>query len=74
MATEDPGGGFTAVVVISEGHTVAEYVAILEAAGYTQTGTMLAGYVLGDGERTLTIYGTDDRWYPLQIRITVTVP
>lgn len=72
FATEDPGGGFTATVVIGDGHTVAEYVAMLEAAGYTESDTMLSGYILSNDERTITIYGNDDGFSPPQITIQVT--
>jgi hypothetical protein len=71
-ATDDADGGFTAVVVIGEGHTVAEYVQTLEDAGYVESGTMLAGHILSDGQRTVTIYGDDGGLPPLQIMIQVT--
>jgi len=71
-ATDDPGGAFTAVVVIGEGHTVAEYVEALNQAGFTESGTMLAGYVLSDTDRTITIYGDDGGFPPLQITIEAT--
>jgi len=73
-ATEGPGGGFAAVVVIGQGHTVTEYVRVLEAAGYAESDTMLAGYILTDGERTVTIFGDDTLPPPRQISIAVTVP
>ncbi len=72
FATENPDGGFSATVVIDEGHTVKEYVAVLAEAGFVDTGeTMLAGYILSDGERRLTIFGDDDGFTPLQITIQV---
>ncbi len=71
FATEDPNGGFTASVLIGEGHSVAEYVQVLNDAGYLAADTMLMGYVLSDGERTITIFGDDNGFSPLSILIQV---
>jgi hypothetical protein len=71
-ATDGGDGSFTAVVAIGDGHTVAEYVQMLEDAGYAESGTMLAGHILTDGARTVTIYGDDGGLPPLQILIKVT--
>jgi hypothetical protein len=68
-ASDSGARGFTAVVVIGEGHTVADYVQVLEDAGFTESGSMLAGHVLDNGEWTVTIYGDDNGLAPLQIMI-----
>ncbi len=68
-ATGDAAAGFTAVVVIADGYTVAGYVDVLEAVGFTESDTMLGGYVLSNGEHTITIYGADSELRPLQIMI-----
>lgn len=73
FASEEPGGGFTASVTIAEPHTVAEYVHILNDAGYSASGEMLMGHILSDGDRTITIYGDDGGMSPLQITIQVVV-
>ncbi|MGA9594858.1 MAG: hypothetical protein WBV06_01765 [Acidimicrobiia bacterium] len=70
-ATDEGENSFTAVVTIGDGHTVAEYVQVLIDAGYAETGTMLAGHILSDGSRTVTIYGDDGGLPPLQIMIDV---
>ncbi len=71
-ATDGGDGSFTAVVAIGDGHTVAEYVHVVEDAGYAESGTMLAGHILSNGARTVTIYGDDGGLPPLQILIQVT--
>jgi len=68
-ASDSGAHGFTAAVVIGGGHTVAEYVLILEDAGFAEAGSMPAGYVLGNDEWTVTIFGDDDGSSPLQILI-----
>ncbi|MCP3995483.1 MAG: hypothetical protein GY722_10515 [bacterium] len=71
FAAEDSGGGFTASVTIGDDHTVAEYIEILNAAGFAESGTMIMGHILSNGERTITILGDDGGLPPLQITITV---
>ena len=61
-------------MTIGEGHAVAEYVPRLNDAGFVESDTMLMGYILSDGERTITIYGDDGGMAPLQIMIQVAVP
>ncbi len=72
FASEDPGGGFTASVSIGDDHTVAEYVKVLNDAGFAESDTMIMGHILSDGERTITIFGDDGGLPPLQISIMVT--
>lgn len=68
-ASDSGARGFTAVVLIGEGHTVADYVQVLEDSGYTESGSMPAGHILDNGEWTVTIYGDDGGPAPLQILI-----
>jgi len=72
VAVVDPQGGFSAVVTIEEGHTTEDYLAVLSAAGWEETGeTMLAGFILTDGEHRLTIFDSPSGFAPIQISIQV---
>lgn len=70
----NPDGSLVATVMIGEGHTVAEYVTVLNDSGFAETDTMPGGYLLSDGSREITIFGTDMGFSPTSIAIQISAP